>query len=106
MADEPVLNKPPALSIGNQATKGRRTDKPRIKDVAEQLGVSMALNDKPGVADDLRRRVLELAAELEFTPNMAARQLLELIHTERQSPVKSVVATTIVARMSCGCAAK
>ena len=56
------------------------TRKPRIKDIAEQLGVSVAtvsraLNDKPGVADDLRRRVLELAAELDFTPNMAARSL-------------------------------
>src|SRR5947207_7133115 len=61
-------------------TGGRRTETPRIKDIAEQLGVSMAsvsraLNDKPGVADDLRRRVLELAAELDFTPNMAARSL-------------------------------
>jgi LacI family transcriptional regulator len=53
---------------------------PRLKDIAEQLGVSVAtvsraLNDKPGVADDLRRRVLELAAELDFTPNMVARSL-------------------------------
>src|SRR6476660_3896545 len=66
----------PALSGAN----GQRTQKPRIKDIAEQLGVSVAsvsraLNDKPGVADDLRRRVLELAAELDFTPNMAARSL-------------------------------
>ena len=67
----------PAASLNR---RGKRTDKPRIKDIAEQLGVSMAsvsraLNDKPGVADDLRRRVLELAAELDFTPNMAARSL-------------------------------
>lgn len=58
----------------------QRIGKPRIKDIAEQLGVSIAsvsraLNDKPGVAADLRRRVLELAAELDFTPNMAARSL-------------------------------
>jgi DNA-binding LacI/PurR family transcriptional regulator len=36
---------------------------------------------------------------------LAARQLLELIHTERKLPVKSVVATTLVVRGSCGCAA-
>jgi DNA-binding LacI/PurR family transcriptional regulator len=53
---------------------------PRIKDIAAQLGVSVAtvsraLNDKPGVAPDLRRRVLALAAELDFTPNVAARSL-------------------------------
>src|SRR4029453_6849776 len=61
-------------------TGGRRTETPRIKDIAEQLGVSVAsvsraLNDKPGVADDLRRRVLELASELDFKPNMGARSL-------------------------------
>jgi LacI family transcriptional regulator len=60
--------------------RAKRSDKPRIKDIAEQLGVSVAtvsraLNDKPGVADDLRRRVIEMAAELDFTPNMAARSL-------------------------------
>jgi len=63
-----------------RSTGRRKTQTPRIKDIAEQLGVSMAsvsraLNDKPGVADDLRRRVLELAAELDFRPNMAARSL-------------------------------
>jgi DNA-binding LacI/PurR family transcriptional regulator len=52
----------------------------RIKDLAAQLGVSVAtvsraLNDKPGVAPDLRQRVLALAAALEFTPNAAARSL-------------------------------
>ena len=60
--------------------RGKRTHKPRIKDIAEQLGVSVAtvsraLNDKPGVADDLRKRVIEMAAKLDFTPNMAARSL-------------------------------
>src|SRR6478609_7328075 len=60
--------------------RAKRTHKPRIKDIAEQLGVSVAtvsraLNDKPGVADDLRRRVIEMARELDFTPNMAARSL-------------------------------
>ena len=54
---------------------------PRIKDIAERLGVSQAsvsraLNDKPGVADNLRQRVLEVAAELNFTPNLVARSLV------------------------------
>lgn len=52
----------------------------RIKDIAARLGVSTAtvsraLNDKPGVADDLRQRVHELAAELDFVPSTAARNL-------------------------------
>lgn len=52
----------------------------RIKDIADRLGVSTAtvsraLNDKPGVADELRQRVQELAAELDFAPSMAARNL-------------------------------
>lgn len=52
----------------------------RIKDIADRLGVSTAtvsraLNDKPGVADELRKRVIELAAELDFVPNMVARNL-------------------------------
>jgi LacI family transcriptional regulator len=52
----------------------------RIKDIARQLGVSAAtvsraLNDKPGVGTDTRRRVLQAAADLEFAPNAAARSL-------------------------------
>lgn len=55
-------------------------EKPRLQDIADRLGVSTAtvsraLNDKPGVAGDLRRRVLEVAAELDFTPSMVARSL-------------------------------
>jgi LacI family transcriptional regulator len=52
-----------------------------IKDIAERLSissatVSRALNDKPGVSDSLRQRVLAVAAELSFTPNLAARSLV------------------------------
>jgi len=52
----------------------------RIKDIAEQLGVSTAtvsraLNDKPGVSDDLRQQVRKLAADLDFAPSMVARSL-------------------------------
>lgn len=52
-----------------------------IKDIARRLSissatVSRALNDKPGVSDSLRQRVLAMAAELNFTPNLAARSLV------------------------------
>ena len=52
----------------------------RIKDIAERLGVSVAtvsraLNDKPGVSFDMRRQVLELAAEVAFTPHGVGRGL-------------------------------
>ncbi len=51
-----------------------------IKDIADRLGVSIAtvsraLNDKPGVGDEMRKRVLELAAELDFAPNPIARRM-------------------------------
>jgi DNA-binding LacI/PurR family transcriptional regulator len=52
----------------------------RIKDIADQLDistatVSRALNDKPGVSDELRQRINDLAANLDFTPNIVARNL-------------------------------
>lgn len=53
----------------------------RIKDIADQLGVSTAtvsraLNDKPGVSDELRKQVHKLAADLDFAPSMVARSLV------------------------------
>jgi LacI family transcriptional regulator len=52
-----------------------------IKGIAERLGISQAtvsraLNDKPGVSGTLRQRVLEVAGEMNFTPNLAARSLV------------------------------
>lgn len=52
----------------------------RIGDIARRLGVSAAsvsraLNDRPGVSEDLRQRILAAAQELDFAPNMAARGL-------------------------------
>lgn len=58
-----------------------------LNEIAEKLGlstatVSRALNDKPGVNDETRKRVLELAADLNYTPNSAARSLaLSSTHT-------------------------
>ncbi len=54
--------------------------RPTIADVAREAGVSrgavsFALNDRPGVADATRARILAVAAELGFTPSYRARAL-------------------------------
>lgn len=54
--------------------------RPTIKDIAREAGVSrgavsFALNDRPGVSDETRARVKQVAAELGWTPNVAARAL-------------------------------
>ncbi|PJJ73555.1 DNA-binding LacI/PurR family transcriptional regulator [Diaminobutyricimonas aerilata] len=53
---------------------------PTIADVARRAGVSkglvsFALNNRPGVADGTRRRILEAADELGWQPSMRARSL-------------------------------
>ena len=52
-----------------------------IKDLAKSLGVnvgtiSRALNDKPGVGPELRKRITRKAAELDYRPNGHARGLV------------------------------
>jgi LacI family transcriptional regulator len=52
----------------------------KLSDVAEKAGVSLAtaslvFNERPGVNKDTRERVLGAAAELDYTPNKAARSL-------------------------------
>ncbi|WP_156761728.1 LacI family DNA-binding transcriptional regulator [Microbacterium karelineae] len=51
-----------------------------LNDIARRLGVSkaavsFALNDRPGVSQELRARVLEVAAEMHYRPNSAALAL-------------------------------
>lgn len=51
-----------------------------LEDVAKLSGVSLAtasraLNGRPGVRDDVRRRVSDAAGRLEFRPNRSARNL-------------------------------
>lgn len=51
-----------------------------LKDIATRLNVSpatisRALNGKAGVSEELRQRVFEVASELNFAPNVAARGL-------------------------------
>jgi DNA-binding LacI/PurR family transcriptional regulator len=50
------------------------------KEVAEQLGVSVAtvsrvLNDRPGVGPELRQKILDTLNEMDYTPNLTARGL-------------------------------
>ncbi len=52
-----------------------------LLDIAKRLNISIAtvsraLNDRPGVGSDLRQRVIGMANELGFVPNMAARSLV------------------------------
>ncbi len=54
--------------------------RPSINDVAREAGVSksavsFALNDRPGVAPETRRRILEVADRLGWTPSPRARAL-------------------------------
>ena len=52
-----------------------------VKDIARMAGVShatvlRALNDKPRVSSETRQRILELANELNYIPNVLARSLV------------------------------
>lgn len=52
-----------------------------LRDVAQVAGVSVAtaskaINDRPGVSDETRRRVQEVAERLAFTPNSLARAIV------------------------------
>ncbi|MBO1330324.1 LacI family DNA-binding transcriptional regulator [Streptomyces sp. VRA16 Mangrove soil] len=54
--------------------------KPTIADVAQRAGVSratvsFALNDRPGVAEETKARIMAAAAELGWTPSRSARAL-------------------------------
>ena len=53
---------------------------PTLRDIAERASVSVStvsrvLNDQPGIGDETRARVLEVAQELKFAPNAAAKSL-------------------------------
>ena len=56
------------------------TTKVTISDVARTAGVSnsavsYALNGKPGVSEDTREKVLKVAEQMGWKPNMAAKAL-------------------------------
>src|SRR4051812_28048685 len=66
---------------GRQTTAdGTANRRPTIVDVAQRANVSkgavsFALNDRPGVADATRSRILEAARELGWQPSAGARAL-------------------------------
>ncbi len=52
-----------------------------LKEIAAQLGVSIstiskALNDRPGISDETRKRILESLKNFNYTPNITARSLV------------------------------
>jgi DNA-binding LacI/PurR family transcriptional regulator len=64
----------------NEVGPSRAGRRVTIADVAEQAGVSpgavsFALNDRPGVAPDTRRRILDIATDLGWQPSHRARSL-------------------------------
>lgn len=71
---------------------------PTIKDIAKLAGVtfvsvSRALNNEPGVSEQTRRKILRIAEELNYVPNVAAKRLVDrssngigLIWPKREQP--------------------
>lgn len=70
-------------------------DKPvTIKDIARltkvsSATVSLVINNKPGVSEDTRERVLSVAKAMNFTPNILARSLV----THRSNSVAMMITT-------------
>ncbi len=65
------------MSQQKAAAPGRR---PTIRDIARMANVSpgavsLALNDKPGVSEETRRRIVGLASAMGWTPSFAAKAL-------------------------------
>ena len=57
-----------------------KRQRPTLRDIAERVGISesaasFALNGKPGVSEETRRRVLAVVEEMQWAPNHAARIL-------------------------------
>jgi len=62
------------------ANSSEGTHRVTISDIAKRAGVSkgavsLALNDRPGVSDETRKRILAIVKELHWSPNRAARAL-------------------------------
>ena len=58
----------------------QKKDKYTISDVAQMLGVSRstisrAMNNSPGVGEELRKKVLDFVEEIGYQPNTIARSL-------------------------------
>jgi LacI family transcriptional regulator len=71
---------------------------PTIKDIAKLAGVtfvsvSRALNNEPGVSEETRRKILDIAKQINYVPNLAAKRLVDrssngigLIWPKREEP--------------------
>jgi Transcriptional regulators len=78
-----------------------------IKEIAKkakktEAAVSMALNDKPGVSDETRRQIKQLAEEMGYMPNIIARELstqvsrtIGLVIPELENPFFAGFATRV-----------
>jgi LacI family transcriptional regulator len=74
-----ILNSCP-LTFFSQPNQIFMSQKPRIKDIAEQAGVSSGtvdrvLHDRGNVAANVRDRVLQVMQEMSYEPNIMARSL-------------------------------
>ena len=70
--------------------------KPTIKDIAKAArvsptAVSMALNDRPRIGPETRKRILRIAKDLHYQPNFVARSLVM-----KRSHTLGVIITTIM----------
>jgi LacI family transcriptional regulator len=70
--------------------------KPTIKDIARMArvsptAVSMALNDRPRISAETRKRILRIAKDLRYQPNFVARSLVM-----KRSHTLGVIITTIL----------
>jgi LacI family transcriptional regulator len=70
--------------------------KPTIKDIAKAAkvsptAVSMALNERPRISPETRKRILQIAKELNYQPNFVARSLVM-----KRSHTLGVIITTIL----------
>lgn len=66
--------------IGSKRMSIQKKDKYTISDVAQMLGVSRstisrAMNNSPGVGEELRKKVLDFVEEIGYQPNTIARSL-------------------------------
>ncbi len=72
----------PHITIANDKRGGHeRMSRTTLKDIAEQAGVSVtavsrALSGYPDISEETRSRILRIACELNYQPNIAARTLV------------------------------
>jgi LacI family transcriptional regulator len=72
---------PRSSETGSSGRQSRAKKRPTLSDIAQVVGVSVmtvsrAINNKPGLSEDLRQRVLALANDIGFQPSQLARGLV------------------------------